>query len=305
MSKTKVLMVLLTLIAAPMAMFADLRQNIDRLEFGVSAGVGFYVGQDVPVAGTGLERVQSYDAVAFGEKNTLRWPGIETFGFNVGYRFDSRWTLVAKTVRQRVCFAEYDNNAMTANGVAIPVERTRGVYYNAMWHVDVMAEYNILNYGNVMMPKQKIYNVVPYVGLGFGVTVFNKNATLRSMYGYGDINSFYPRVGYAQKDGKYYPAEVAAALYIPAAVGVKWRINDNVQLKGTFQYQLYFASKSQGGLSANLEGASYCEGYQETETRPKFDELDKVVAGKNHDCVFSISAIFNIGKWYEDRLITY
>ena len=305
MSKTKVLMVLLTLIAAPMAMFADLRQNIDRLEFGVSAGVGFYVGQDVPVAGTGLERVQSYDAVAFGEKNTLRWPGIETFGFNVGYRFDSRWTLVAKTVRQRVCFAEYDNNAMTANGVAIPVERTRGVYYNAMWHVDVMAEYNILNYGNIMMPRQKVYNVVPYVGLGFGVTVFNKNATLRSMYGYGDINSFYPRVGYAQKDGKYYPAEVAAALYIPAAVGVKWRINDNVQLKGTFQYQLYFASKSQGGLSANLEGASYCEGYKETEARPKFDELDKVVAGKNHDCVFSISAIFNIGKWYEDRLIAY
>ena len=305
MSKTKVLMVLLTLIAVPMAMFADLRQNIDRLEFGVSAGVGFYVGQDVPVAGTGLERVQSYDAVAFGEKNTLRWPGIETFGFNVGYRFDSRWTLVAKTVRQRVCFAEYDNNAMNAMGTPIPVEKTRGVYYNAMWHVDVMAEYNILNYGNIMMPRQKVYNVVPYVGLGFGVTVFNKNATLRSMYGYGDINSFYPRVGYAQKDGKYYPAEVAAALYIPAAVGVKWRINDNVQLKGTFQYQLYFASKSQGGLSANLEGASYCEGYKETEARPKFDELDKVVAGKNHDCVFSISAIFNIGTWYEDRLIAY
>ena len=305
MSKTKVLMVLLTLIAAPMAMFADLRQNIDRLEFGVSAGVGFYVGQDVPVAGTGLERVQSYDAVAFGEKNTLRWPGIETFGFNVGYRFDSRWTLVANAVRQRVCFAEYDNNAMTVSGDAVPVERTRGVYYNAMWHVDVMAEYNILNYGNIMMPRQKVYNVVPYVGLGFGVTVFNKNATLRSMYGYGDINSFYPRVGYAQKDGKYYPAEVAAALYIPAAVGVKWRINDNVQLKGTFQYQLYFASKSQGGLSANLEGASYCEGYKETEVRPKFDELDKVVAGKNHDCVFSISAIFNIGTWYEDRLIAY
>lgn len=305
MSKTKVLMVLLTLIAAPAVMFADARQNIDRLEFGVSAGVGFYVGQDVPVAGTGLERVQSYDAVAFGEKNTLRWPGIETFGFNVGYRFDSRWTLVAKTVRQRVCFAEYDNNAMTVSGDAVPVERTRGVYYNAMWHVDVMAEYNILNYGNIMMPRQKVYNVVPYVGLGFGVTVFNKNATLRSMYGYGDINSFYPRVGYAQKDGKYYPAEVAAALYIPAAVGVKWRINDNVQLKGTFQYQLYFASKSQGGLSANLEGASYCEGYKETEARPKFDELDKVVAGKNHDCVFSISAIFNIGTWYEDRLIAY
>ena len=305
MSKTKVLMVLLTLIAAPAVMFAGFRQNIDRLELGVSAGVGFYVGQDVPVAGSGLERVQSYDAVAFGEKNTLRWPGIETFGFNVGYRFNSRWTLVAQTVRQRVCFAEYDNNAVNEMGEPIPVEKTRGVYYNAMWHVDVMAEYNILNYGNVMRPRQKTYNVVPYVGLGFGVTMFNKTATLRSMYGNGDINSFYPRVGFLQKDGVYEKAEVAAALYIPAAVGVKWRINDNVQLKGTFQYQLYFASKNQGGLSANLEGASYNEGYKGTYSRPTFDQLDKVVAGKNHDCVFSISAIFNFGRWDEDRMITY
>ena len=68
MSKTKVLMVLLTLIAAPAVMFADARQHIDRLEFGVSAGVGFYVGQKNSVAGRDLLRIQSYAAVAFGER---------------------------------------------------------------------------------------------------------------------------------------------------------------------------------------------------------------------------------------------
>ena len=140
MSKTKVLMVLLTLIAAPAVMFADARQNIDRLEFGVSAGVGFYVGQKNPVEGSDLLRIQSYDAIAFGERSTLRWPGIETFGFSFGYRIDTRWHVKLQTTRQRLCFAEYANNA----------PKTRNVYYNAMWHLDAMAECNILPLGNVM-----------------------------------------------------------------------------------------------------------------------------------------------------------
>ena len=305
MSKTKVLAVLVLLASLPVTMFADIRQHIDRLEFGVSAGVGFYVGQDNPVSSRpDLLRVQSYDAIAFGERSTLKWPGIETFGFNVGYRFDTHWHLQLQTVRQRLCFAEYDIDPNTN-------QQIRGVYYNAMWHLDVMAEYDILNYGNVMMPKQKIYNVVPYVGFGLGVTMYNQNATLRSVNGKsnnsGKLNTFYPQVGTQYENGKK-PViggnEIGAAMYVPMAVGIKWRINDNVQLKGTFQYQLYFASKSQGGMSANLEGATYAN-YKQMENRPTFDELDKYVAGKNHDCLFSVSAIFNFGKWYEDRLITY
>ena len=131
--------------------------------------------------------------------------------------------------------------------------------------------------------------------------MYNKEATLRKVNGSrGDsenLGSFYPAVGL---DGK----EIGAALYIPVAVGVKWRITDNVQLKGTFQYQLYFASKGQGGLSANLEGGTYAN-YEDMVNRPKFEDLDKYVAGKNHNCLFSVSAIFNLGKWYEDRVITY
>ena len=293
MNKTKVLVVLLMLAVVPVVMFADIRQNMDRFEFGASAGVGFYVGRKNPVAGSELLRVQSYDAIGFGDQATLKWPGIETFGFSVGYRFDTRWSLVAKTYRQRVCFAEYDYGHPL-----LPANRTRCVYYNAMWHVDVMAEYNLLNYGNIMMPKQKIYNVVPYIGFGFGVTAFNKYATLRSNYTGQKLNTWYPQVGTKGK-------EVAAALYVPVAFGVKWRINDNVQLKGSFQYQLYFSNKGEGGLSPNLEGASYDANEMYANTRPKYEEMDKVVAGKNHDCVFSISAIFNLGRWYEDRLITY
>ena len=294
MNKCKFLVVLVALFM-PMwmtvASAADIRQSMDRWEFGASAGVGFYVGQENPLAGGKLERVQAYNAVAFGDKNTLKWPGIETFGFEAGYRFDTRWSVVAKTYRQRICFAEYDKSYPE-------IEKSRGVYYNAVWHVDVMGEYNILNYGNVMMPKQKVYNVVPYVGMGFGLAFFNKNAELRSSYTAGkSIGKMYPTVGWKNK-------EVATAIYIPMACGVKWRINDNVQLKGTFQYELYFASKSTAdNLSANLDGASYNASY--AQDRPKFYDMNEAVAGKNHNCLFSISAIFNLGKWYEDRLITY
>jgi hypothetical protein len=40
-----------------------------------------------------------------------------------------------------------------------------------MWHLDAMAEYNILSLGNMMMANQGIYNVVPYVGFGLGMVI--------------------------------------------------------------------------------------------------------------------------------------
>lgn len=310
MNKTKVLTVLTMLVCVPAVMIADIREHLDRLEFGVSAGVGFYVGQKHPVAGSDLLRIQSYDAIAFGDRGTLRWPGIETFGANVGYRFNTRWNLTFQAVRQRVCYAEYSKD--------VAGHELRGVYYNPMWHVDAMAEFNLLNYGNVMMPKQKVYNVVPYVGLGFGVTIFNQDATLRAVNGSshnsGKMNTFFPQVGKKYEgvdaEGKKIVTnnELAVGLYIPMACGVKWRINDNVQMKGTFQYQLYFSNKGEGGLNSNLEGASCANFYANSENlqnRPTFDQLNKYVVGRNHDCLFSISAIFNLEKWQEDRLIRY
>jgi hypothetical protein len=238
----------------------------------------------------------SYDALGFGEKPTLRWPGIETFGFSFVYRIDTRWHVKLQTTRQRLCFAEYANNA----------PKTRNVYYNAMWHLDAMAECNILPLGNVLTPIQGIYNVVPFVGFGIGITMYNEEATLRKVYGYqgpgkkGSVGTFYPRVGSSNElttEGSVWtPAEVGVGVYFPVSVGVKWRVNDNVQLKGTFQYQLYLTPNS------NIEGGSYNAKY--AQDRPTFDQLNKKF-GNNHDCLFSLSAIFNFGQWLEDRLIRY
>ncbi len=275
---------------------ASIKDHVDRFEFGAYAGVGFYVGQEDPLNTGGFNRVMSYDALGFGEKPSLKWPGIETFGFSVGYRIDTRWHVKLQTTRQRLCFAEYVENQLD----------TRNIYYNAMWHLDAMAECNILPLGNMMMANQGIYNVVPYVGFGVGITMFNKEATLRKVYNYqgpgkkGAVGSFYPRVGYSNEltaeGSEWVPAEVGVGFYIPVAFGVKWRVNDNVQLKGTFQYQLYLTP------STNLEGGSYNSKY--AQDRPTFDQLNKKF-GNNHDCLFSLSAIFNFGKWSEDSLITY
>ena len=328
MNKCKFLVVLVALFMPmwmTMASAADIRQSMDRWEFGASAGVGFYVGQEDPTGSGQYSRVMSYDAVGFGDKSTLGWPGIETFGFMLGYRFDTRWHVKVQATRQRLCYAEYRK---MADKPLIDDPATRNIYYNAMWHVDVMAEYNLLSLGNVMMAKQGLYNVVPYIGFGFGVTAYNKESTLRKVYNYdGPMNNFgskgaiytcYPRVGYKQEyDNKqnlsWKPAETACALYIPVAFGVKWRVNDNVQLKGTFQYQLYFASnKERTSLSGNLEGGSFSkvnldipDNKNTLPGRPTFDDMSQHVVGYSHDCLFSLTAIFNLGKWYEDRLITY
>ena len=102
-------------------------------------------------------------------------------------------------------------------------------------------------------------------------------------------------------------------LYVPVAFGVKWRINDNVQLKGAFQYQLYFSNNKAGGLNSNIEGATAAEYYTKAgqaaatniQNRPTFEQLDKHIVGYNHDCLFSISAIFNLEQWREDRLVDF
>ncbi len=310
MNKSKILLVIMVLLApmfATVSNAADIREHIDRLELGVSAGAGFYVGEENPVAGSTLLRVQTYDVLGFGEKEDWGWPGIETFGFMVGYRFDARWHLKVQTTRQRLCFAEY---SYATN------DKLRNVYYNAMWHVDAMAEFNMLNLGNVMLPKQGLYSVVPYIGFGFGVTMFNKTATLRKIPYRDKVNDYdlvgpmYPRVGFLpelldtpiqEKNPAETPkfqwntTEVGVGVYIPVAFGVKWRASDNVQLKGTFQYNFYLTP-------GNLAGGSYDKKY--APNSPEFDDLVKKF-GSNHDCMFSLTAIFNLGKWYEDRLITY
>jgi hypothetical protein len=296
MNKSKVLVLVMALF---MPMFAsvvkaDIRQYIDRLELGVTGGVAFYVGQENPVLNSNLMRVQTYDVLGFAGKEDWGWPGVETFGGMVGYRFDTYWHIKAQATRQRVCYAEY----------ADPQVDMKNVYYNAMWHVDVMAEYNLLSLGNIMMPKQGLYSVVPYVGFGLGVTMFNEQATLRATQKHPDQHTYdkhgpmFPRVGSmptgwdseTKKVTGWESTKVGVGAYIPVAFGVKWRVSDNIQLKGTFQYDFYLTPNS------NLEGGS--------SNAVAFKDLNRKFAA-NHNNMFSLTAIFNFGKWYEDRLITY
>ena len=298
MNKTKVLTVLSVLFIAPVLMFADVRQHLDRLEFGPVVGAGFFFSPSNPVASNeSLVRVQMYDVMnlkKYGwDSNTkLGWPGIEAYGFQVGYRASARWQLQLKTVRQRMCYWEGDNTGMS--------NEVRALYYNAMWHVDAIAEFNLLKYGNTIVPGMGISNVVPYIGLGVGATMYNKDATLRAVHSSGldekEINGAFPAVGLKN--------DIAVGVYVPAVFGLKYRVNDNVQLVGSFQYNLYLTKNSNlaGGTCADDFSCSK-EGVNESmRNRPTYEGLDVPSVGTNHNCLFSISAIFNLSKWYENRL---
>lgn len=310
MKRSSFLVLMLAFACVPTMMFADFREHLHRFELGLTAGVGFYVAPRNPVAGNeALYRIHSYDALYLkqGHGGTFKWPGIETVGGSLGYRFDTRWTLRAQATGQRIHFIE--KNTQYEGSVC----NETYTYYNALCHLDAIAEFNILNYGNVMQPEMGLYNVTPYVGLGLGMTFYNKDATIRSAIPGGsnlEQSSTYPIVGSKNKlTGK---KDLGVAAYIPAVFGVKWRINDYVQLKGAFQYQIYLTKGNlEGGCPIGGETMNGVKVVKNQESksvnlnaigRPTFD---KMTSGVYHDCIFSLSVIANLGKWYEDRVITY
>mgnify|MGYP006335661425 CR=1 FL=1 len=94
MKRNSFFVLVLAFACVPTMMFADFREQMDRFELGLSAGVGFYVAPRYPVAGNdALYRIHSYDVLYLKQehKGTFKWPGIETFGGSFGYRFDTRW----------------------------------------------------------------------------------------------------------------------------------------------------------------------------------------------------------------------
>ena len=329
MNKFKFLLVVLA-IAFPMFVsqtYAAQEIQLDRLEFGLSAGVGFYLGQNEVGDFT---RLQCYDIMGStigGRTLKTAWPGIETFGFSLGYRFNTMFNIKAQATRQRITFMEYEGANDKGN-----------LYYNAMWHTDLMLEYNILPYGVVRGGSSGgIYNIVPYLGLGLGATVYNQDATLRNATTLnGDHFTRYPRVGYKQKwdlvldelgqpikgaNGQdsvslqWKKSGMGVALYIPVAIGAKWRIDEHWQLKASFQYQLYFASPS-GILNSNIDGGTYLVDniYKDniwidndivTPNRPTLNDVPRKVVGGNHDFLFSLTAIFNFSTWHEERIVEY
>ena len=307
MNKTRIVVALLALITVSNVGFAEHRVTIDRFEFGAHAGVGFYVAPRQPVEGNdAVYRIHTYDALYLrqGHGNTFEWPGIESFGGSVGYRIDTRWTLRAQATGQRLHFIETDANKIGTCNETYSC-------YNSLCHLDVIAEFNILDYVVKQLTSAGLYNVVPYVGLGIGMTFFNKDATIRSAIPGGSNlyeSTTFPLVGSENKLTGNKSLGVAA--YIPAVLGVKWRINDNVQLKGTFQYQIYL---TRGNLEGGCPiGGETMNGVQiwdkeikdfktpinlDATGRPTYDKMS---AGVYHDCLFSLGVIVNFGEWDED-----
>jgi hypothetical protein len=59
-----------------------------------------------------------------------------------------------------------------------------------------------------------------------------------------------------------------------------------------------------GGATGGADAFGYYQGVaaDNIKSRPTFDELNKKALGA-HNCLFSITAVFNLQKWYEERLV--
>ena len=224
MKKSTFILVLL-MVFAPLFVNAQ-TQNV---ELGLQVGAGFFMGNSNPAAG--YTRTHEFAWM----RDSEGMPAFETFGGVVRYRFDYRWALQAQAMRQRTRFKE-------------SAENTDLYFYNSMWNVDLMAEFNILKYGFVENRNAKIYTITPYVATGIGTSLYNKNATYRWGKNDGKQNTMFPTV--KAKD-------LAGSLYIPFAAGLKLRVASNWQLKLACQYDLYLLN---GNLDGNTDKAKYSDG---------------------------------------------
>lgn len=187
------MLMLLTLLPATEAWASSKRAY--RMDIGLQAGGGYYVG----------------DATEHIFNNPL-----DVYGAHLRYKFDQRWSLQAKTMRQRITCRNEKN----------------AIHYNALWNTDLCAEFNFFRFG-VDDYDSRIKPITPYIFLGFGVAVYGKNAmpSPQSMYPLliGQ-NSLTPTV----------------ACYFPFGFGGKWKFAERWQLHVSWQHNLYFADDIEG-----------------------------------------------------------
>lgn len=209
----------------------------EKLELGIQVGVGFHFGNGNPA--DGVERSYQNALSSLADD----FPTMETFGAIARYSFDYRWAVQLQGMRQRLYFKEMYSS----------------YFYNAMWDIDVMVEYNILPYGlrahrpwGVKGLRIRPYSITPYVAIGVGVALSNKHVTVRT--GGENYQNWTPeslRQMYTMID----PANgnLAASFYLPMAVGFKWRMAYNWQLKASCQYHLGVGRDPSGGTK-NADG---------------------------------------------------
>lgn len=223
MKRSKFFLVLLVVLS-PLFINAQ-TQNV---EFGLQAGAGLFMGVENPVPG--YTRISEFAWMRDSEDI----PAFETYGALIRYRFDTRWALQLQGMRQRTRFKEVSR--MHEDGL---------YFYNAMWNIDLMAEYNILKYGFFVNRNANIYTITPYVAIGLGASLYNKHATYRWGLNEGAKNTPYPMIK---------AEDLAVAMYIPMAVGMKLRMAANWQLKVAFQYNLYVMNGDVCGSTVNTDG---------------------------------------------------
>lgn len=254
MKKSTFILVLL-MVFAPLFVNAQ-TQNV---ELGLQVGAGFFMGNSNPA--TGYTRIHEFAWM----RDSEGIPAFETFGGVVRYRFDTRWALQAQAMHQRTRFKESTGN--------------RSLYfYNSMWNVDLMAEFNILKYGFTRNRNARIYTITPYVAAGIGTSLYNKTATYRWGMKTGKRNTAFPAIK---------ASDLAASLYVPFALGFKLRVASNWQFKMACQYNLYV-------LNGNLDGSTKgTEPYRADKGGVSYENAD-YVAGSTHNIAVTIGMIYNL-----------
>ena len=172
-----------------LALLPSLRLRADisiyHLDGGVMAGIGYYVGDATP------HIFQDVREVA---------------GAQLRFKFDQRWSLQAKGLWQRVAYTYNEQD-----------------YHNPIWNIDLTAEFNFFRFG--MHPyDQRVKQVSPYMFIGIGTSLYNKNAFKAS-----------ERIDLA-KTG------CDMNLYIPLGIGVKWKFAERWQLQVAWQHQVYISN---------------------------------------------------------------
>ena len=161
-------------------------------EFGLQGGCGYYVGDATP--------------------HIFMNPR-EAYGAHFRYKFTKRWAIQAKFSGQRIVGDKYTMNS----------ERLNEKWFNRLYNVDVMAEFNFLPFGEADKNNRRIKPYTPYIFVGLGAGVYN------------GVNE----------------GTMTASGYVPLGIGFKWKFHERVGLNIAWQHNIYFSDDLEGQSSLN------------------------------------------------------
>lgn len=133
-----------------------------RLEFGIQAGCGYYVG----------------DATTHIFNNVR-----EAYGAHMRYKFTKRWALQVKglhhVIKGPILILERDGKPDDSGFDAQWVNA--GEWQNKMINLDVMAEFNFFRFG-IAEYDRRVKPITPYIFAGIGVGLHSKDYLKASAY---------------------------------------------------------------------------------------------------------------------------